>query len=158
MEGERSSAAKALALALAWVAQHQNRWCALVAYSGDTGERLLALPPGRRDPAKLLEWLSGFLGGGSSIDVPVRELPRMLAELGAPRGRTDAVFVTDALCRLPEAVRRDFLAWKRAARVRLTTLVVGGAGPGDLAAVSDECHAVNDLSPDSPAAGRVLSL
>lgn len=158
MEGGRSDAAKALALALAWVAGHQNRWCALVAYSGDTGERLLALPPGRRDPAAVLTWLSGFLGGGSSIDVPVRELPRMFADLGAPRGRTDAVFVTDALCRLPEAVRRDFLAWKQSARVRLTTLVVGGAGPGDLAAASDECHRVNDLSPDSPEAGRVLSL
>ena len=49
MEGEKDHTAKALALALAWVARHQRRWCALVAYSGDTGERLLPLPPGRWD-------------------------------------------------------------------------------------------------------------
>jgi len=46
---EPVSTAKALALAMAWVARMQKRWCALVAYSGDSGERVLALPPGRWD-------------------------------------------------------------------------------------------------------------
>ena len=47
MQGEKVHTAKALALALAWIARQQGRWSALVAYSGDSGERLLALPPGR---------------------------------------------------------------------------------------------------------------
>ena len=47
MQGEKVLTAKALALALAWIARRQRRWCALVAYSGESGERLLALPPGR---------------------------------------------------------------------------------------------------------------
>jgi uncharacterized protein with von Willebrand factor type A (vWA) domain len=72
MSGEKGHAAKALALALAWVARSQRRWAALVSYSGDTGERLLALPPARWDEAALADWLEQFLGGGSSIDVPVR--------------------------------------------------------------------------------------
>ena len=59
MEGEKAHTAKALALALAWVARRQRRWCGLVAYSGDTGERLLALPPGRWDEARLMDWLVG---------------------------------------------------------------------------------------------------
>jgi uncharacterized protein with von Willebrand factor type A (vWA) domain len=49
MIGEKAHTAKALALALAWIARQQHRWCGLVAYSGDSGERLLPLPPGRWD-------------------------------------------------------------------------------------------------------------
>lgn len=81
----------------------------------------------------------------------------MYAALKAPPGVTDVVFVTDARCRLPAAVRDAFLAWKRAARARLVTLVVG-SDPGDLAAVSDEVHAARALAPDADAVGRVLSL
>ena len=158
MAGAKVHAAKALALALAWVARHQRRWCALVAYSGDTGERLLPLPPGRWDENAVADWVRAFLGGGSNVDVPVRELPRMYRDLGAPPGVTDVVFVTDAVCRLPPDVKNRFLDWKAAARARLVTLVVGGAGPGDLAGVSDEVHAVAALTPDSDAAARVLSL
>jgi uncharacterized protein with von Willebrand factor type A (vWA) domain len=157
MEGDKARTAKALALALAWVARHQRRWCALVAYSGDSGERLLALPPGRWDESRLLDWLAAFLGRGSDIDVPVREMPRMYADLKAPPGVTDLVFVTDARCRLPAEVKNHFLKWKASARARLVTLVVGSEA-GDLAHVSDEIHAVRTLAPDADAVGRVLSL
>ena len=75
MEGRKVDTAKALALALAWIARQQRRWCGLVAYSGDSGERLLALPPGRWDENALADWLEQFIGCGSSLDVPVRELP-----------------------------------------------------------------------------------
>ncbi len=157
MSGEKIHTAKALALALAWVARRQRRWCALCAYSGDSGERLLALPPGRWDEGRLADWLCAFIGHGSDLDVPVREMPRMYAALGAPPGVTDLIFVTDAVCRLPADVRDAFLAWKAAARARLVTLVVDNA-PGDLARISDEVHAVRSLSPDADAVGRVLSL
>ncbi len=157
MEGAKCHAAKALALALAWVARHQGRWCALVAYSGDSGERLLALPPGRWDESKLIAWLSAFIGGGSDIDVPVRGAPRIFAELGAPPGVTDLVFVTDARCRLPAGVTKTFLDWKRSAEVRLVSLVIDSP-PGDLALVSDEVHLVTSLDPACGAAGRVLSI
>src|SRR4029077_17206100 len=98
MEGNKVHTAKAMALALAWIARQQKRWCALCAYSGDSGERLLPLPPGRWDEHALAEWLIAFLGRGSSLDVPVRELPRMLADLNAPPGETDIVVVTDCVC------------------------------------------------------------
>ena len=157
MRGDKAHTAKALALALAWVARQQRRWAALVAYSGDSGERLLALPPGRWDEAALADWLAAFIGRGSDIDVPVRELPRMYADLKAPPGVTDVVFVTDAQCRLPDQLKKRFLEWKRAARVRLVSLVIDNP-PGDLAAVSDEVHQVRSLAPESDAVGRVLSL
>lgn len=155
--GAKIHTAKALALALAWVARQQRRWCALVAYSGDSGERLLPLPPGRWDESRLADWLAAFIGHGSDVDVPVREMPRMYRELNAPTGVTDLVFVTDARCRLPAEVKNHFLEWKQTAQARLVTLVIDNQ-PGDLAHVSDEVHTVRSLDPDSDAVGRVLSL
>src|SRR5436305_5865964 len=137
MAGERNHASKALALAVAWVGRRQRRWCSLVAYSGDSGERLLPLPPGRWNELAVLDWLSAFIGRGSSIDIPVRELPDYYARLGAPKGKTDVLFLTDAKVQLPPAVRDRFLAWKTAVSARLVTLVIGGP-PGDLAGISDE--------------------
>ena len=46
MEGEKAHTAKALALALAWVARRQRRWCGLVAYS-DALRRLTRYATGR---------------------------------------------------------------------------------------------------------------
>jgi uncharacterized protein with von Willebrand factor type A (vWA) domain len=155
--GDKAHTAKALALALAWVARRQRRWCGLVAYSGDTGERLLALPPGRWDEDRLLDWLGEFLGRGSTLDVPVRELPDYYRRLGAPPGVTDVIFVTDAQVRIPDEDRTRFLAWKRSARARLVTLVIGNP-PGDLVLVSDEVHQVHTLAATEDAVGRVLSL
>lgn len=157
MEGEKAHTAKALALALAWIARQQRRWCALIAYSGDTGERLLTLPPGRWDEMKLMDWLTEFIGRGSTLDVPVREMPDYYRRLGAPPGVTDVILVTDAQCRIPTEVRDAFLAWKRTVQARVVTLVIGNP-PGDLADVSDEVHTVPALAADGEAVGRVLSL
>ena len=157
MGGQKAHTAKALALALAWIARRQHRWCGLIAYSGDSGERLLALPPGRWDETKLCEWLWAFIGRGSELDVPVRELPRMYEEIGAPVGVTDLVMLTDARCRIPADVRENFLAWKRSAKVRAVSLIIDSP-PGDLALVSDEVHIVRSLDAGDDAIGRVLSL
>jgi uncharacterized protein with von Willebrand factor type A (vWA) domain len=157
MEGGKAHTAKALALALAWVARQQRRWAGLIAYSGGSGERLLALPPGRWNESALCDWLSAFIGGGSDLDVPINELPRMYKEIGAPPGVTDLVILTDAKCRISGELRGRFLAWKKAAGVRITSLILGSA-PGDLSAVSDEVHSVPSLDPAGDAVGRVLSL
>jgi uncharacterized protein with von Willebrand factor type A (vWA) domain len=157
MEGRKAHTAKALALALAWVARRQRRWAGLIAYSGGSGERLLALPPGRWDEAALCGWLSAFIGRGSELDLPIAELPRMYEEIGAPAGVTDLVMVTDAQCRIPPDLRARFLAWKQSARARVISMVLDNP-PGDLAAVSDEVHSVRSLDSAGDAVGRVLSL
>jgi uncharacterized protein with von Willebrand factor type A (vWA) domain len=157
MSGEKVHTAKALALALAWIARHQKRWIALVAYSGGSGERLLALPPGRWDEAALMDWLCQFIGCGSTLDVPVQEMPRYYEQLHAPKGVTDVVFVTDAICRLPAELRDGFNAWKRQVQARLITLVIQNT-PGDLAAISDEVFQVDSLAVSEAGVERVLSL
>ncbi len=157
MHGEKVETAKALALALAWIARQQRRWCALIAYSGDSGERLLPLPTGRWDEMQLADWLSDFIGQGSDLDVPLRELPRMAAALKAPVGETDVILITDAVCRVPDRVREKFCEWKTSTRVRVIALVVDSE-PGNLTAVCDEVHVVNSLSTEEEAVGRVLSI
>jgi len=157
MAGEKVHTAKALALALAWLARQQRRWCALVAYSGDSGERLLPLPPARWDETQLADWLTAFLGRGSDLDVPIRELPRMVAELKAPPGDTDVIVITDAVCRIPAAVRDAFRTWTTGTHVRVIALVIDSP-PGDLAGVADEVHTVQSLAADEAAVGRVLSI
>jgi uncharacterized protein with von Willebrand factor type A (vWA) domain len=157
MSGEKGHTAKALALAMAWVARMQKRWIALCAYSGDSGERLLALPPGRWDESALMDWLEGFIGRGSNLDVPVREMPRIYRALNAPLGKTDVIFLTDAQCRIPAELQQQFVGWKKAVRARLITLVIRSQ-PGDLSAVSDEVYTVPSLSVSEDAVGRILSV
>ena len=101
--------------------------------------------------------LSAFIGRGSSIDVPVRELPDYYARLKAPPGKTDVLFLTDARVRLPADVRATFVAWKQSVQARLITLVVG-TEPGDLAAISDEVHVVRSLDVGEEAVGRAVSI
>ncbi|MFO0806207.1 MAG: hypothetical protein U0791_24150 [Gemmataceae bacterium] len=157
MQNEKIHTAKALALALAWIARQQGRWSALVAYSGDSGERVLTLPPGRWDESALADWLTAFIGYGSDLDVPVRELPRMYADMKAPPGVTDVIMVTDAICSIPSEIRERFCAWKQSAQVRAIALVIDNP-PGDLAAVADEVHSVRSLDANESAVGRVLSI
>ena len=157
MEGQRAHTAKALALSLAWIARQQRRWTGLIAFSGDTGERLLALPPRRWNESALCDWLTEFIGGGSDLDVPLVELPRMYREIAAPRGITDIVMITDCKARVPHPVREAFNVWKKSVTARVLTLVIGDR-PGDLEHVSDEVFRVPTLDPTSDAVGRVLSL
>ncbi len=157
MEGVKVHTAKALALALAWIARRQKRWCGLIAYSGESGERLLALPPGRWNETALCDWLSAFIGKGSDLDLPINEMPRMYKEIGAPSGITDVIFITDARARIPHEMRERFLAWKLACKARVISLVIDHP-PGDLALVSDEVHSVRSLNPADEAVGRILSL
>jgi uncharacterized protein with von Willebrand factor type A (vWA) domain len=157
MADDKVHTAKALALALAWIARQQRRWCGLVAYSGDTGERLLALPPGRWDESALMEWLADFIGGGSSLDVPVREMPDYYQRLGAPVGQTDVIFITDAICRIPTKLQEEFCTWKKQVQARLIALIIQST-PGDLSGISDEVHEVPSLAVTEAAVERVLAI
>lgn len=160
MGGNKIETAKALALALVWVARKQRRWVGLVAYSGDSGERVLSLPPtagDERNP-ELLDWLEKFIGQGSTLDVPLRELPRYYAEdMKAPPGKTDVVLITDAIVDLPDDLRDGFLAWKALAKARVQSLIVDG-DPGDLAQVSDEVYRVASIDAGGDEVGKILAI
>ncbi len=157
MQGDKVHTAKALALALAWIARQQRRWCGLVAYSGSSGERLLALPPGRWDEIAVMDWLEQFIGRGSNLDVPVRELPDYYQKLGAPVGKTDIILITDAICHIPHELQSCFCTWKQSVQARVLSLIIQSR-PGDLTAISDEVHEVPSLNVTEAAVERVLSI
>jgi uncharacterized protein with von Willebrand factor type A (vWA) domain len=157
MQGGPVETAKALALALAWIARQQRRWVGLIAYSGETGERLLSLPPTRWNETELLDWVKAFLGNGSSLDVPIRELPEYYRRLGAPAGQTDVLLITDAICHIPPEYLQPFLTWKHSAKARVVSLILGRQ-PGDLKLVSDEVHCVDKLSPEEASVAEILSV
>lgn len=156
MGGSKIETAKAFALAVAWVAKQQRRWCGLVAFSGNSGHRLLALPPGRWDESAVADWLVGFIGGGSCRDVPLVEMPEFYRQLGAPHRKTDVLFVTDAICSVEPRIRDAFLTWKATVGARVYSLIIQSE-PGDLAAVSDECHTVDAIAVGDPAVGDALA-
>lgn len=145
MDGEPVQRAKAFALAMAWIARHQGRWCCLIGYSGGSGGNILTLPPSRWDEAKLLDWLEHFYGRGSWMDMPIEELPREYwTRIKPPRGKTDVILITDAQLHIPKAMGETFNAWKAAEKVRCVSLVIGDAA-GDLAAVSDDVHLIREI-------------
>ena len=163
MQGIKHETAKALALALAWIARRQNRWCALVGFSGgckiEPGAMVL-LPPKESKEEELIAWLGHFYGHGTDMDVPLETLPKMWPEFvkqGMARGKTDIVMITDAEVHVPDTLKNFFLKFKAEEKVKLTTLVVQGT-PGNINCVSDEVYCLPALDADSEAVGRVLSV
>ena len=154
--------AKGLALALGWVASHQRRWIAFVGFShGSEGTRLV-LPPTAWNQAALIDWLTHFYDGGTSLDVPCVELPQtywpeFIAQ-GMPRGKTDVILITDAIVRCKPAMAQSFKLWKQTEQVTCYGLVVGQGEPGDIAKIAERVWCVRDLTTDQSGVGEVLSI
>lgn len=157
MSGEPICTAKAIALAMAWVARHQKRYCCLVGFSGGTEGTWCVIPPGKDDPTSLMEWLEHFFSGGTTCDVPLAVLPSKWDSLGCPKGKTDIVIITDAQVDVPDELTQSFLAWKQRESVKLISLIIG-AEPGDLRAVSDRVHIVQSLSMEEEGVGEILGI
>jgi uncharacterized protein with von Willebrand factor type A (vWA) domain len=117
----------------------------------------LVIPPGTNDEIALLKWLEHFFSGGTDMDVPLAELPLKWSSLGCPRGKTDLIMITDAICHVPPAIEKSFLAWKAAENVKLDTIVIN-ARAGDLDRVSDKVHLIRKLGLDSECVAECLSL
>ena len=157
MAGHRNENAKAIALTLAWIARKQGRWCGLVAFSGGSGHRVLALPPNRWNQVQLYAWLEAFIGMGSDQDLPIKEMPAIFTEIGAPLGKTDLIYVTDAELRISQKKATEFKSWKVSVQARLISLVLN-SNPGDLTLISDEVHLINSLDPTDVGIKKVFSL
>ena len=157
MIGSRNESAKAIALTLASIARKQGRWCGLVAFSGGSGHRVLALPPTKWNQVQLYSWLESFIGMGSDQDVPIGEMAAIFTEIGAPQGKTDLIYVTDAELRISENKANAFKAWKCSIKAKLFSLVLNSS-PGQLSSISDEVHLINSLDPTEVGIRKVFSL
>lgn len=137
MDGEPICQAKAYALAMYWIARHQRRWCCLVGFSGSEEGNFLVIRPEEDKSVELMDWLEHFFGGGTDMDVPLKELPRRWHEQGTPPGRTDIINITDAICRVPEKMGQQFNEWKARVDARYNIILVGESDGGPLKSVAD---------------------
>lgn len=159
MAGEPEYNAKAFALALAYIARHQRRWCCFCSFaSAGDGLRKLVLPPGQWEPEKLIEWLSLFINGGTDLNfLYPKNLEELYTETGAERGKTDLILVTDACVDVPRKLEDSFLEWKHDNRAKLISLIIGHE-PGELKKISDEVHTMRALDVENEGVGQALSI
>ena len=158
MSGDKVENAKALALAMVWIAHHEGRYACLIGYSGGDPPTVLVLPPRKPLPDALMDWLEHFYGAGSNRDVPIKELPELWDGLGCPKGKTDVISVTDAICQIPKSMAADFRAWKEREHVKYYVMVVGGYGEKSLQDVADVTTNIDELTPDTEAVKEVMSI
>lgn len=168
MMGDKIENAKALALAMAWIARKQRRWCALLNFSDGNACTGVLLPPGgwERAPgfevthdehgktvcqtiksengqAGLMDWLEHMFNGGTTLHVPFIMVPTLLwskfMASGAKPGKTDMILVTDGQVGLDIDTENKFRAFKVRERVSLYTMLIdAGSQEGDLEKVSDQ--------------------
>jgi uncharacterized protein with von Willebrand factor type A (vWA) domain len=146
--------AKAFALSLYWVASSQKRWCCLVGYAGE-GMNVLVIPPGANKTDQVLEWLEHFENGATSLCIPVDKLPAAWSSFGCPKGQTDIVQITDAICRIPAETVSRFNTWKKQEQIRFLTIVIAEAA-GEAAKISDDCWVYNSMAAGSDAINDIL--
>ncbi|HEX7376497.1 MAG TPA: hypothetical protein VF278_05260 [Pirellulales bacterium] len=162
MRGEKIIAAKGIALALAWLARQQNRWAALVGFSDSNVGTRLACPPRATDQAALIEWLEHFYGDGTTLDVPIEELPnnywREFVARGLQRGKTDVVILTDAIVEVEADMVDNYRRWAAAEQVTTLGIVIGEREAGSFADVCDRHWCVENLDLDAGAVQEVLSI
>jgi len=137
MDGEPVCQAKAYALAMYWIARHQRRWCCLVGFSGSEEGNFLVLKPDEDKSIELMDWLEHFFGGGTDMDVPLKELPKRWHDQGTPPGRTDIINITDAICNVPAKMASEFNEWKARVDARYNIILVGASDGGPLKSVAD---------------------
>lgn len=147
--------AKAMALALYWVATQQRRWCCMVGYDGYTLNALI-VPPGSDRMNQVLEWVDHFGRGATDLCIPIDKLPAQWDSYGCPVGKTDAVCITDAKCKIKPEQQASFTAWKQAKQVKLLTVVINDA-EGEAAKVSDQVWVYNSLANGGEGVEEILS-
>ncbi len=162
MDGEPLCNAKSFALAMAWVAQHQNRYCALVGFSGGTEGTRLMLPPKKWDETRLVEWLAHNYSGGTDCDVPCKELPQTywpeFVAQGMKRGKTDIIIISDGVIQVPPDVVSAFNTWKQQEKVRVISLMIGYCYHQGLECISDENYSLVNIDLNQEAVQRCLSV
>lgn len=155
MSGEPIAEAKALALSLAWLARHQNRWCCLVGWSSEGQVRELVLPPGQQDQSAIIDWCGQMWDGGTYP--PVHHIHQLFLRTNAPKGKTDLIWITDGSCHIDAEHVEQFNEFRRQHSARSFTLGIGG-DPHGFYEISDEVKVVDSLTVESEAVEQILSI
>jgi len=149
MRGDRIIDAKAFALTMAWVAKKQNRYCCLFGFAAGRVYSSCILKPGKWNQEALLSWIGHFFSGGTSLDVPCSVVPSLWNEIGAPKGKTDMIILTDGHVRIDAAMKQSFLSWKEKEKVKVYSLIIGSNDGGGVEEIADDISKMAGISPES---------
>ncbi len=141
MSGQKIIQAKALALAMIWVASHQKRHCALIAFSDRGKTRTLLMPPGKCQPSELQDWLINFLNGGT--EPPLDRVPELLDKLECPRGKTDLIFLTDGEFRIGPKLVEELNAIRKKEPMRIYSILIDCGDDQQIHEFSDQVHVIS---------------
>ena len=161
MQGNRNEQAKGLCLALAWIARHQRRPILMASFADGRQSRMFQSGPRDPKPVELSKWVTAFMNGGTSYDVPFDVLPKHIdahPEL-YPAGETDVILISDGCFSIPRPALNWFAAWKKRRQARLISVLIGEERfPEGLAEASDRALLAKDLGIDEEAVREVLSV
>lgn len=155
MSGDKIEAAKGLCLAMASIARAQKRPFALSAFSGTADIRVVATP----SPDAVVEWLTQFFGGGTSLVGPLHTLPTTAWPAGPVGARSDHIIITDDDVGLDESLLTEYQTWAQKNGVRTFGIGVAVRKTTTLARFCDGgVWCVPSLDLDNPALDVVLSI
>jgi len=163
MQGERIANAKALALAMYWIARHQKRQCILVSFHCGSEHVTCSIDPKKgvssgAQKLPLTNWLNHFYGGGTDLTVPMGMVPKFWSDYGdIKHGKTDMVIITDAMLSIQPSLKEPFLKWKAKEDVKVQTIVIGARGES-IKDISDIVHYVSELSVNSEPVQQAFSI
>lgn len=127
MAGDNIESAKAIALTFGWIARQQKRWIAFSGFSGTEKVCVLTMPPGRWNEEKVIEWLTHFFGGGTTMEGPCVTIPSMWQQFinqGMPRGKVDHVIITDAEVGISDGMAHGYREWCKKEKVSTYGLIL----------------------------------
>jgi uncharacterized protein with von Willebrand factor type A (vWA) domain len=163
MAGENIQCAKALALAMCWIAQHQRRPIVLYSFTSGRGYYRAgqSTVPTFEEKKEIAQWMERFKNGGTDLQVPLVVVPQewssMVEEGKIVGGKTDKIIITDAVLSISTQMRDDYIEWKKRSQCKTISLVLG-TDPGQMKQVSDEVYCFTNISVGTAAVDACFSV
>lgn len=157
MRGKKIVQTKAIGMTMAWVARQQRRWCGLHAWATGAQSRILALPPANWPTPQVMDFLEEFIDG-SSTRLPIKLLPQVYEQLGAQKGKTDIIIITDGISeKLAVGEIEAFKKWKLTVEARVIGISIE-ADCDVMKEFSDEYYHIQALGVNNEAVEGILSI
>jgi uncharacterized protein with von Willebrand factor type A (vWA) domain len=151
MAGTKELWAKAVVLALLFVAKRQKRPFAAIAFGSAHEIRIKRIPrPDRATMEDILEVAEPFFNGGTDFHRPLSEAQQVV-ETGGHFERADIVFVTDGIAGVAVSFLQEFEAFKKRTGTRVFAVLtdVGQSAEHSVRRWADHVYRVVDLARDT---------
>jgi uncharacterized protein with von Willebrand factor type A (vWA) domain len=158
MSGQREIWSKSISLALCQVAVDSKRDFAVIHFSNEVNQvHVFEHKNGGIDPAKLVELMEYFNGGGTNFDKPIESAIELIKNSTGAIKQADIIFITDGDCELTEVGVEALTAAKVATGCKLLSVIIGSYSE-TLKEVSDHYTEVSDLTDTDQAKETLFSI